>query len=298
MSYPSFVFYGKNRVFIDIAKNGCGSACDYCYVPTSRIKQTLLSESEIHIICKSVYDDESYSSNLIISLCPNTEPLKSEASSKLSFQIAKYFLPLGNPLQIATKEAISCEYLHELNELCVQNNQLIINISLPTIKTSRMEPFACNLKDRLSNIKKIKIYPNLSSCLYIKPFLHQTFLEKEAYKKIINQIEPDSVCVGVHFGQKIQSNRILSVNQEEIENTLYGSQNTTELFQFADYIANQTNKDIYFSSVCIIANMYSFICFNNLNKYDERLCRDCSKLVMTKKTFTKNLGLESCSVGV
>ena len=98
-----YIIYENNRVFIDISKEGCGSGCTYCYVPSKNESQKLLSIEEIEKICIYVY--RKYHNKIkIVSLCPNTEPLKSSQSIELVLNIANFFSPKDCIIQISTKE--------------------------------------------------------------------------------------------------------------------------------------------------------------------------------------------------
>ena len=119
-----YIILQEDRIFIDICQRGCGNGCAYCYVETNNESQVLLDMIQIEQICEYIKNHVECR-NRIISLCPNTEPLKTTESIRMILYIIKFFLPLGCYIQISTKERVPEYFLKELQE--VDSSRIYIN---------------------------------------------------------------------------------------------------------------------------------------------------------------------------
>lgn len=265
-----YIFVKPDRIFIDICKSGCGSGCSYCYAPKHNESQVLLDINEIMLICK--YIKERYDcKKRIISLCPNTEPLKSKSSMKLVLYIVRYFSNLGGIVQISTKEKIPITLLENINS--IENACVYFNISVPTITSAgTIEPFASPVKDRFSNFDFIGKYEKITFCLYIKPFFARK-KDYEMYVKIINDYRIQNICVGPLF-----------LNNEEVPCTSLYTKKTVEkiydeqlhnILLFSKLVRDRTEAKVYNSSICCIYNKYFKQCVLELFYCDASLCKDC-----------------------
>ncbi len=280
MSLPENVLYIDGRYLIDIASYGCGSGCSYCYVAGRGEPQILLKRGEIASSCAAIAADTNYTENSLISLCPNTEPFKSEAAAGLVLEIIKFFSKRLNPIQLSTKELIDPEVLKAMSQLSEYKNQICINISLPLIsRIEQMEPFAADYHGRRRNFANIKKYHDLCSCLYIKPFIEATFLDLTQYIELIFGSEPDYICVGPHF----------SVQGDEPCLTLYDPGKSRDIFEkgyfdrlmeFSKTLSEVSGNPVFFSSTCVTAEMFPRCgCKMKLYNVSESLCGDCKLLI-------------------
>lgn len=266
-----YIITQPNRFFIDISSKGCGNDCAYCYVETKADPQQLLTLQQIQRICEMVSSECTNHYN-IISLCPNTEPLKSPDSAMLTLFIAKYFASRNCFIQISTKELIPSFFLDELNSFA--NGRVFINISVPHIANANtFEPNAPAVEQRMNNFKLINKYSNICSCLYIKPFSNRVAENIEDYINAINSLGIETVCVGVSFTRKGRM-PCQSLHNRDIAQELYEEQRT-DIDSFVTLLRANTKAKVFSSSVCCICNKNRLKCLLNLHEFDPIICADC-----------------------
>lgn len=269
----------NKRIFVDIAYSGCGSGCKYCYVDTYNKKQLLISEEIISDITDWIIDN--HTNNSFISLCPNTEPFKSQESTALVILLLKKLARFGIPFQISTKENVKPSILKDINDMCVIKNQVFFNISMPLISKAQVyEPYAGSIKVRKSMINNIHNFENLTSCIYIKPFLKETTLDKSEFISIINESRPDYVTIGIEFNEanKLDHSTCTSLYRKEIATKLLDCNKIGKMILFAREIEQYTSYNITFSTNCQIINAFNFTCYLKLNQYNSTMCQNCTKV--------------------
>lgn len=267
-----YIIVQERRFFIDIAKKGCGSGCAYCYVSSKDESQVLLNQEQIKQIC--IYLQKHYECRgRIISLCPNTEPLKSDASRKLVLYIIRFFLKCGSYIQISTKESIPDEFLRKIDSIA--KRRVYFNISIPFLKnTSEIEPFAGNIVDRFENFSYAKRYSNICFCLYIKPFTKHAYQYCQLYIDMINKYHIDTVFVGVQFDYQLdQPCQSLYIEDKATELLTKQKENICLLIH---KLRNETNALVFGSSICRIHNDFNIPCSLMMFKYDKVFCSACN----------------------
>lgn len=277
MSLPSNVLYTDGRYLIDIAASGCGSGCVYCYVSHNSEPQALFTRELIAASCLKIENDASYSNKTLISLCPNTEPFKSTKSAALTIDVINFFSKRLNPIQISTKEYLTREILESLSDSSTYKNQICINVSIPVItQINKFEPFAAGYSERKENLLNIKKYDSLCSCLYIKPFTEETYLDLEKYIELVFQCKPDYVCVGPYFSVQSPEPCLTLYDHENARSILAGDY-FSKLVEFSDKLSKTANIPVFFSSTCVIADLFpQYGCKIGLFKIDGSLCKNCS----------------------
>ena len=268
----NYVIKCDQRFYIDICDRGCGNGCVYCYVDSKNEKQELLKLSQIQKICE--YIDVEYGNvPKIISLCPNTEPMKSPESIELILYIIRFFIPRNSYIQISTKERIPKSFLNEINRFA--EGRIFINTSLPyIINASAVEPRATPIEERLQNFLNIKEYPNLNACLYIKPFSEDAYRNAQSFIDIIEKYGIDTVCVGVEF-QKGTEVPCRSLYDKQIAKVLFKEQ-AERLNDFVRKLRQNTKAKVFGSSVCCIYHRFNKKCLLDIPQYDNMLCKDCA----------------------
>ncbi len=276
--------YINGRFFIDIATSGCGSACTYCYISNPGKKQILIDETDFEQSLKCVINNSNFitgKQGSIISLCPNTEPFKSKESAKYVISVLSNFLPLGNPIQISTKEVIPIEVLEYAQNNCIFEKQFFIHISTSCItKAHIIEPCASPINVRFNNFNIIKQFKKLTSCIYIKPFTNNTANDLEKYIDLINKYRPDVACVGIDF----KKTTIL----EKPCDLLYHSKKTvskaldknvqSKITYFRNEIEKRTEIPIFHSSTCIISSFNGMKTNSNIKIVAPGLCVQCNDI--------------------
>lgn len=275
-SIQDFIQYEKKRIFIDIASRGCGSGCKYCYCVSATEKQNLISVSEADAICEDILQNLDDNSFKIISFCPNTEPFKSKESSRLVIYVIKRLVHKKVVFQISTKEFIEAWVLEELNKISSYKNQIFINISLPYFETEKVEPFAGTRNERINNIRNIKAFENLTSCLYIKPYSAYVEKNKEKYMQLVKDEKPDFVCIGMKFeGNSELNDTCRSVYNSEKAKKVLENNEVKKILELKMNMEKSGAK-VFISSTCIIANHVTNECEQELYKYNYLLCRSCA----------------------
>ena len=272
-SPESCIILEKNRIFIDICSSGCGSGCVYCYVSSKDEPQSLLSKDQIEQLCVYVKTHIDYRKK-IISLCPNTEPLKTNECIFRILYIINFFLPLGCYVQISTKEFVPEYFLSELHKIGSQG--IYLNISIPFLSNNeKIEPGTAPVVERLTLFKQADVYPLLNLCLYIKPFIKKTKIEQMEYVKLINKYKIKSVCVGVAFPKDSKKIPCISLYHKTTAADLFVEQ-SAQINEFVTLLRNNTNANIFGSSVCCIYNDHYGTCDLQLFEHDMSLCSDCA----------------------
>lgn len=271
-----FQKYDK-RIFIDIASNGCGNGCVYCFTKNPQSPQSLLDINTLDEICDYVLSLPN-SNEYIVSLCPNTEPMKSEKSRALVLAVIKRLIGTVKFVQIATKELIPLSYLKELDSLSQRSGQIRISISLPYLRFSEIiEPGAATIDNRLKNFENIKCFHNLISVLYLRPFNRQMLDDKQMFANIIKTYQPDDICLGAEFVPKVDTDQQCTyMYDQDLRSRIFEKAEIEDIFEFAEYLRNQTKCKIFYSSVCNIANCSDYGCILTLNQHDARYCQDCN----------------------
>ncbi|EWM55034.1 radical SAM protein [Ruminococcus flavefaciens] len=262
----NYVIYEKNRIFIDICEEGCGSGCKYCYVQSKDKDQKLLSIKQIKSICEYIYDN--YMGRIkILSLCPNTEPLKSKESIESVQYIISFFQKTDCYIQISTKEIVPYDFLKKINSY---GNQIYINISIPVINNPMIEPKARTVDERIRNFQYMHLFKNINFSLYIKPFFKQ---ETDKYLEIINKYKIETVYIGPVFNQKSEIPCTSLYDKKQCINIICNQEK--EINDFMLKLRSFTKANVFISSVCKIYNDYGTQCPYIFLGNNHSLCQDC-----------------------
>ncbi len=266
----------QKRIFFDIASDGCGSGCVYCFSKHPQNKQIFLSQETLDILCDRICeipDCQEY----ILSFCPNTEPMKSDKSRQLVYYVIERLHAHVKFIQIATKENIPVAYLQKLDALVHTPSKIRISISVPYLDNAALiEPNAASVDLRLQNFRNIKAFPSLCSILYLRPFNAQMIQNQDRYVEIIKTFEPDEICVGAEFVPKVDSQQLCTfMYDHNLAPAIFTQAGLDNVFAFAACLRSKTHRKIFFSSVCNIANQSDYGCILNLYNYDHRYCDDC-----------------------
>lgn len=265
------------RIFFDVASDGCGSGCVYCFSKHPALKQVLLSEETINSICEEILNLPNCNET-IISLCPNTEPMKSKESRELVKLIIGRLASKVKFVQIATKEEIPISFLEFLNKTATFEGQIRISISLPYLhNVNIIEPNAGDIFSRIKNFSNIQKYSKLVSILYLRPFNKQMLIDKIEYAKLIRTYHPDNICLGAEFVPRVDGEQLCTyMYNTQLATEIFERAEIEDIFEFAEYIRKETHCKVFYSSICNIANCSDYGCILDLKKYDTRYCKDCN----------------------
>jgi len=274
---PRNIRVNNNRYFINISKSGCGNGCKYCYVKGASSKQELLSLDKVELSLKYIEKHKNFSTGntgSLISLCPDTEPFKSEKSEELIIQVLKKFLPLGNPIQISTKQKTPEKILQIISCNQVYQGQVVLFISSNTIsRHSEIEPFADGVEKRFTSFIKCKEM-NITTCLYIKPITHLTLSDTELYIKMIHKYQPDYICAGILYdlNNYNEHNKYAHPAHTEIKISYSSLKNISD---FKSRISKRISIPIFHSSICVSAYARDYYPSPHIWEDFKELCINC-----------------------
>ena len=242
--------WNGDRVFVDIAVDGCGSGCAYCYISHPSGTQVIASPEDVDEAVDGVLQDARFKPGTLgttVSVSPSTEPFKSPASTDLISQVLRRVVPLGNPVQIATKERVDVRVLTTIANAQVQNGQVVVFVSVSTVrKAAALEPGAAPPLARFVNFERART-AGVQTCLYVKPFLAQTSRELDDFICVVQQHRPDAVCVGVLY----TSNSTLK--QRHPVQTTWTSPGMPESGAAFRAAIAETGIPTFFNSLCVNA---------------------------------------------
>lgn len=270
--YQSLLIEEDGRVFIDVAYEGCGSGCKYCYVSSSADRQLLASYADLGRAVE--YLNIRYQNReCIISFCPNTEPFKTKDSIDRVLFVLYRLKGSKFHVQISTKEYISDALLHELNDLA-GSSAIFINVSIPFLNMKEMEPGAADIEKRILNIERIQHYPGLKCGLYIKPCFSKTIYDAEKYIAVIHQKRPDYICIGVAFDQKADT-PCATLHRETDAAAVISAQKDL-IIKFAEKLQASVECPVVYSSICAVFQAGYAPCSLDLWRYDRTFCNACN----------------------
>lgn len=264
------------RVFIDIAKKGCGNGCKYCYIETAETSQVLWEKEKISEALDKLELLNAFRADaekFIISLCPSTEPLKSLKARGYILYIIKRLVHYKCFFQIATKDIVTTDFLEEVHKELLFEGQLIINISINNFTmASQIEPNAVTPEERLDNVDIIKKYKKIKSCVLIKPFLSLTYDDIEIFKEKLINHRPDHICVGIYFSNNhnVSEKDSVAYFDEHFER-----QNVIKICEFMHELSGFIGAKVFPSSLCVFNQYRKGFTVPNASKTE--LCARCEQ---------------------
>ena len=166
-----FVYGSRERIFVNTAL-GCNANCVYCYLPDMKDDKEInyISAEEAIDLVEKTPDFVKGEDGTIISIGCYSECLNAKNINKTKL-LLEHFLPMGNYIQLATKQAVTSEIIDVICRNRKFEKQVSIYISMPTISgIEKLEQGTAKYGDRINNIEKCK-NNEISVVLYVKPFL-------------------------------------------------------------------------------------------------------------------------------
>jgi DNA repair photolyase len=274
---PSNIIISEGRFFINITHHGCGNGCSFCYISQPKKEQHLINLDDLKISLDYVQNHSNFQkgrNGTLISLCPDTEPFKTECSTNCIAIILEHFLLLGNPIQISTKEVIPQEILELIQKNIKYIGQIVIFTSNSSIsQSSRIEPYK-----RFENFIRCRDF-GILSCMYIKPFLDLTINDLELYVDAIIKYSPDIVCTGIEYKKETKDSTKILFNHPAYKN-LKCNDLSENLIVFRERVSKTISNPVFFSSICVSAFARDYFPTPFIWKDLPKLCvkcRDCQK---------------------
>ena len=190
--------YGTSeRIFVNTAI-GCNACCKYCYMPKlghKKKEKTISGEMAVqqvlNMTCFSPGKNGTVLSLGCYSECLDLQNIKETET------VVQGLLPLGNRIQLATKQIVTEHFLEIIKRYQMYDEQMHIYISMPTISLiEQLESGTALANQRITNIENC-IRHNIPVVLYIKPFLENiTESDLEKYIKIVRKYRIPAVVGG------------------------------------------------------------------------------------------------------
>ena len=190
--------YGTSeRIFVNTAI-GCNACCKYCYMPKlghKKKEKTISGEMAVqqvlNMTCFSPGKNGTVLSLGCYSECLDLQNMKETET------VVQGLLPLGNRIQLATKQIVTEHFLEIIKRYQMYDEQMHIYISMPTISLiEQLESGTALANQRITNIENC-IRHNIPVVLYIKPFLENiTESDLEKYIKIVRKYRISAVVGG------------------------------------------------------------------------------------------------------
>ena len=259
---PSNIVATPGRFFVNVTSSGCGSSCAYCYVDGFRQGQVALTPDDLEESLRLMTAHPGFAAGprgTLVSMCPDTEPFKTSVSTALVAQVLSRVLPIGNPLQLSTKEPVPPAILELIRERRRFAGQVILFTSSSTIsKAATVEPSASPPAARFTNFEACRLY-GITSCLYVKPFLPATYADLELYVDVARNYRPSTACVGVLYkpsraGEAANSPRPGSKFHHPVHTELEAPALETSVIEFRARLAQVLEGPVFHSSVCVSAH--------------------------------------------
>lgn len=241
---------GPGRAFLPISTSGCGSGCKYCFISDPDGQPNYVAPAEIDASLSELLSSPDFSPGVngtLLSLAPETEPMRGERSIALLNQYLAELLPLGNPIQIATKERVPTDWWEHVLDCA----QLVLFTSFSTLlRAERIEPRAAAPNTRLLNFD-LPTTGKARQVALIKPFLRQTARELEEFATAFMQHMPDAQCVGIQY----VANK--SDRSERLHHPLFEGWTSPPpsslLHEFAGALRERLNIPTFHNSTCVSA---------------------------------------------
>lgn len=190
--------YGTSeRIFVNTAI-GCNACCKYCYMPKlghKKKEKTISGEMSVQQVLSMTCFSPG-KNGTVLSLGCYSECLDLQ-NMKETETVVQGLLPLGNRIQLATKQIVTEHFLEIIKRYQMYDEQMHIYISMPTISLiEQLESGTALANQRITNIENC-IRHNIPVVLYIKPFLENiTESDLEKYIKIVRKYRIPAVVGG------------------------------------------------------------------------------------------------------
>lgn len=243
-----------DRVFINITRSGCGSGCAYCYIQRPKGRQDFVPREQIASTARNLAADRDFTAGrmgTIISLCPDSDPFKTDESTRLFEILLREIIPLGNPIQIPTKEVYPLTTLRLIAQLAAPG-QVIALTSFTTIsRAAKIEPGAASITERFGNFLRCRDH-GVHGCLYLKPFLPSTARDIDDFVTLSRAFQPDSACIGIFYSTKVDEAE--SSFTHPVHDRLTAREIDTTFRDFVARYRAETGIAVFHSSVCVSAH--------------------------------------------
>lgn len=186
--FMEFIYGDEKRIFVNTAL-GCKANCKYCYLPDVK-KEKGISYITSETAIESVENNSCFvkgERGTVISIGCYSECMDKRNVIETK-NILEHFLPMGNYIQLATKQRITDDIIDVILKKRTFQEQICIYVSMPTISgIPELEEGTAPFEARIDNIIKCRTH-GIVVALYIKPFLeHRTVVDKDKYIELVEK---------------------------------------------------------------------------------------------------------------
>lgn len=198
----NLVFGDSNRIFINF-RMGCSCGCTYCYLSQLSerfsVDNRIYSVDEVYELIEHVPEFKVGKDGTLLSFGCYSECWCDETRELTILLICK-LAKLGNPMQLSTKMQINIKDLLRVDHELSYQNQLSINISIPTYSfATQFEPRADHPSDRIKILNHINELKYIRFVLYIRPVIDgKTIKDVDYYGSIMEKYKIPCI-VGDYF---------------------------------------------------------------------------------------------------
>jgi hypothetical protein len=195
--------FRDGRLFVPIARSGCGVACKYCYISSPAESVVPLS---LEHLCELLDDLRGYlqrpdEPRPIMAIGCDTELGVSPQLTNNVLLCLDFAVRHGLPVQVATKFPLAPALKNALESWPAESAPPMVFTTITAVAMSkRIEPNAPHPFERATNFSEH--LPTWQSYALIKPFLSTSPEDKQLLLNLLATHRPDGVVVGVRYRRR------------------------------------------------------------------------------------------------
>lgn len=199
-SEAPFIDRNYDRVFLPLARRGCGVGCSYCYIDGPRDEVEPLSQTHAERLLDQVEEESTATLQrpLTVAIGCDTESLRNPLLVTRTVAALERARLLNLPVQLATKYVIPDSIRVILDGWPNQNYRPIVFTTVTcTQSAATVEPGAPPAAERARNFDVGN--GRWVSVALVKPFLKLNRAESEDLARLIVSASPNAAVVGVTY---------------------------------------------------------------------------------------------------
>ncbi|MCU7373830.1 hypothetical protein PEC18_24110 [Paucibacter sp. O1-1] len=220
----------------------------------------------------------------VVVIASETDAFASERSIAFTEIVLKQILPLGNPVQIATKFSVPKTSIQMLSQGATHREQVVVYVSISSVIRWRdLEPGAASVETRFSNFSMLR-ERGVLSCLLVKPVLFFGRADIDALLHLLEKQEPDFICLGATY-RKRQGRYGHPTEPGYFSNGI--SEQATKL---AEELRSRTGIKVFHNASCVIAHANGSLPTSKIWADFPHLCvkcMDCERLYQESTETTR-----------
>jgi DNA repair photolyase len=274
------------RFFIDVTKEGCPCGCLYCYVDHIAGNEALLDENELAMLPKQIMAHPDYAPGphgTLFAFGSHSDLFRTPRLFERLLSALKAVAPLGNPIQISTKQFVRPDWVARLAAARAFRTQIVIFVSCATIRQLALyEPGTASLAKRFASFDSLHTW-DIPTCFYIKPCLPGvTDREIFAFVETIRAIRPDIVCVGslylnAQIVARLQLSQVPALDEDRKHPLMTNSMGAIDpMPEFVNALQTAFPQNpILKNSACVVAYINGVPCPIHVWERFPQLCVEC-----------------------